>query len=400
MPTVELTLPRPHEGQARIKRERNRFNVVPCGRRFGKTTLGVDLCIEPEIIPYPVGWFSPSYKDMLDVWREVNHILAPVIRRKNATERRIENIAGGVLEFWSLDNADAGRGRKYKRVIVDEAGLVKNLMEAWTMAIRPTLADYQGDAYFFGTPKGRNAFWQMWQWAQDSEQDEWSGWQMPTSGNPYIRDSEIEAMRATLPERVYQQEIQAVFLDDAGGVFRNVPACATATSHNEPIDDHTYVFGVDWGKLNDFTVITCIDLTSNELVWYDRFNKIDYAFQIKRLEAAYKKWRPAVIIAESNSMGEPIIEQLWGLSLPVKPFKTTNASKSAVVEALAVAFEQETIRIPNDPVLIGELQAFEMERLPSGMMRYKAPEGMHDDMVMSLCFAWSYAAKAGEIVLW
>jgi hypothetical protein len=51
-------------------------------------------------------------------------------------------------------------------------------------------------------------------------------------------------------------------------------------------------------------------------------------------------------------------------------------------------FERGTIRIPNDPVLIGELQAFEARPLPSGMMRYAAPEGMHDDTVIALAIAW------------
>jgi hypothetical protein len=34
------------------------------------------------------------------------------------------------------------------------------------------------------------------------------------------------------------------------------------------------------------------------------------------------------------------------------------------------------------------LQAYEMERLPSGMLRYSAPHGMHDDTVMALAIAW------------
>jgi hypothetical protein len=58
------------------------------------------------------------------------------------------------------------------------------------------------------------------------------------------------------------------------------------------------------------------------------------------------------------------------------------------MEALALAFERGTIRIPNDPALLGELQASEAKSLPSGMTRYAAPEGLHDDCVMSLALAW------------
>jgi hypothetical protein len=105
-------------------------------------------------------------------------------------------------------------------------------------------------------------------------------------------------------------------------------------------------------------------------------------------------------MAESNSMGEPIIEQLQRDGLPVRGFATTNATKAQIIEALALAFEQGAITILNDPTLIGELQAYEMARLPSGMVRYSAPEGMHDDGVMSLALAWSAVADSGPLLLW
>ena len=74
--------------------------------------------------------------------------------------------------------------------------------------------------------------------------------------------------------------------------------------------------------------------------------------------------------------------------MPVQPFTTTNASKQQAIDALALAFERQDITIIPDPVLIGELQAFEAKRLPSGMLRYQAPEGMHDDTVIALALAW------------
>ena len=78
-------------------------------------------------------------------------------------------------------------------------------------------------------------------------------------------------------------------------------------------------------------------------------------------------------------MGGPVIEQLQRDGLKVKPFMTTNASKSDAIEALALAFERGEIRILNDPTLIGELQAFESKPLPSAIMRYDAPAGGYDD---------------------
>ena len=372
--------------------ERKRFNVAACGRRFGKSLLGQDLSADVALEGYPAGWFSPTYKMLLEIWREMAQDLQPFIKRRSVQERRLELITGGIVEFWSLDNPDAARGRRYARVIVDEAGMVPDLMDAWQYVIRPTLIDYQGDGWFFGTPKGHNGFWNMFQWGQDEQQNEWQSWRMPSAANPFLPQAEIDGMRETMPERVFQQEIMAAFIEDAGGVFRGVMAAATAQEQSEALPGHAYIFGVDWGKSADFTCITVIDVRLNALVYLDRFNQIDYTLQTGRLGALYDRFRPHAIIAEQNSMGDPLIEQLQRQGLPVQPFTTTNATKKLTIEALALAFERQQITIINDPVLVGELQAFEMERLPSGTFRYSAPAGMHDDTVISLALAWHGAS--------
>jgi hypothetical protein len=168
---------------------------------------------------------------------------------------------------------------------------------------------------------------------------------------------------------------------------------ATATPQDEPIAGHAYAIGVDWGRHNDFTALTVLDVTTKEVVYVDRFTQIDYGIQISRLKALYDRFRPGSIEAEQNSMGEPLIEQLRRDGLPVRGFQTTNSTKELAVRALEGAFERDQIRIINDPVLIGELQAYEQEQLPAGRWRFTAPEGMHDDYVMSLAIVW-YAVAA------
>jgi hypothetical protein len=388
MPTLTLTLPKRLAWQNQIVQEAKRFNVINIGRRAGKTTLGIDRCATVETLAYPVGWFSPSYKMLIEVWRNAERIFTPITNRKSVQDHRLEFVTGGVLEFWSLDDPNVARGRKYKRVIIDEAAMIPSLMDAWNYVLRPTLADYKGDAWFLSTPKGLNFFWQMWQWGQDPAMGEWASWKMPTTANPLIPLSEVEAMRATMPERVFAQEILADFVEDAAGVFRRVRDAATAEATDRGKPGDQYLFGVDFGKHEDFTVITVVDIKRKALVWMDRFNQIDYHVQIGRLQELYQRFKPVVIIAERNSMGDPLIEQLQRQGLPVWPFTTTHATKTEAIDALALAFERGEISILNDPVLIGELLAYTMERLPSGSFRYGAPDGSHDDCVMSLALAW------------
>ncbi|KPV49858.1 hypothetical protein SE17_30245, partial [Kouleothrix aurantiaca] len=145
-----------------------------------------------------------------------------------------------------------------------------------------------------------------------------------------------------------------------------------------------------------YTVISVVDVDTQEQVAMDRFNQVDYALQLGRLDALYRLWKPRLIVAESNNMGGPLVEQLRGL-YPVEAFNTTNASKKEIIDDLALGFEQGAFRILNDAVQIGELLSFEQTRLPSGLWRYAAAGNGHDDTVMALALS-KYAANVTPAV--
>ncbi len=384
MTSVRLTLPTPHPAQARIIKESKRFNVLCCGRRWGKTVLGQDRLIHPALKGKPVAWFSPTYRLLSDAWRGLQATLYPITTHKNEAEHRLELRGGGVIECWSLDNPDSGRGRAYAAVVIDEAAMVPELERAWQQSIRPMLTDYKGDAWFLSTPKGTaNFFHGLYQKGHGLLRGEWRSWQMPSGSNPHIDPAEIEAAKEDLTELSFAQEYLAQFVSWQGAVFRKILDAVSL----EPLKGRAAVIGVDWGRTNDFTVFVVLS-DSGAVLEIDRFRGIEYSLQRARLQALYERHGRPLILAEANSMGGPVIEQLARDGLKVKPFVTTNASKSEAVEALALAFERGEIRIPNDPVLIGELQAFEAKPLPSGLMRYEAPSGGHDDIVLALAIAW------------
>ena len=395
LPKIEIEA-LPHDGQREVHNHPARFKVLAAGRRWGKTRLGVNECLDVAAKGGRAWWVSPSYKTGEVGWRPLRRIAGKAGAEVRKVDRQVVLSNGGTVQVRSADNPDSLRGEGLDFVVLDECAFMKEA--AWNEVLRPALADRQGRALFISTPKGRNWFWRLWQFGQRGETG-WQSWCFPTSTNPYIPAGEIEAARLNLPERIYQQEYLAEFIDDAGGIFRRVMAAATAepqerraTVTNERGEEedaeHEYTFGVDWGKHNDFTAIAVLDATDKQLVALDRFNQIDYHTQVGRLMAMAERFRPSTIIAERNSMGEPLIEQMQREGLPVQAFTTTNASKQQAIDALALAFERSDITILPDPVLIGELQAFEAHRLPSGLLRYEAPEGMHDDTVIALALAW------------
>lgn len=394
-----------HQGQVDILTRAARFNTVACGRRFGKTTLGLALAYygaphSPGGLSkgYDVGWFAPSYKLLDEAWRGAKGFLREYIKRTDSQQHRMELTTGAALDFWTLEDPDGGRGRKYGLVLVDEAAMARHLQQAWDAAIRPTLTDCRGGAWFFSTPKGRNFFWELSQ--RGTINPDWRAHHAPTVANPHIDPAEVEEARLSLPERIFAQEYLAQFLEDGGGVFRRVTSAIDTTLPADPHqardagDGRAYVIGVDWGRHNDFTVLTVVDARDRSVAAVDRFTDINYDVQLQRLRALHQRFPRAPILAESNSMGGPLVEALQRMRLPVRPFQTTAASKSQAIEALALAFEQGAIRLPPVQWLIDELMAFDQERTASGAMRYAAPRGGHDDGVMSLAIAWSGVATA------
>jgi hypothetical protein len=395
---IELQLTLLHQAQRRVIQQAKRFNVVCCARRWGKTMLGMDRLIHQALDGKPVAWFAPNYRLLSDVWRELQATLQPVIVTTNQQERRLELQGGGVIEMWSLDSPDSGRGRAYAAVVIDEAAMVPNLEQVWQQTIRPMLTDLRGEAWFLSTPKGMNYFKALFDRGQDATREEWASWQMPTSENPYIDPEEIEAARLDLPEAAFNQEYLALFVNWEGSVFRRVGEAATVMAPTNREAGHEYVIGCDWGRSNDYTVFLVVDVTARAVVAMNRSNRVDYAIQCERLKTLAEQWQPIQIIAEQNSIGQPIIEQLSRDGLPVQPFITTNASKARVIEALVLAFERGDIRILNDAVLVGELVAYQAESLSSGLPRYGAPAGQHDDTVMALAMAWSAVSMQHRLI--
>jgi len=386
---MEIRLKDLHPGQAEIVRNGARFKVLACGRRYGKTTIAEDIICRRVLMGKSAAYFAPTYRMAADVWREVKGVLYPLIKEAREHEWRLELHTGGVFECWSLANqaAETVRGRKYHYVVMDEAALFDSL-DVWQAAIRPLLTDYSGGALFCSTPRGRNWFWQLYQQGMSEDYPEWQAWRFPTAANPHMRMEELEAARRELPERVYQQEYEAVFHDDGGAVFRNVEGICVGSPHPSPLrkegessaEERCY-FGVDWGKDRDYTCVSVMTKGGRQ-IHLERFNQIGWTVQRGRLMALYERFKPAVIVAEENSIGSVNIEALRQENLPVRGFTTTFKSKGPLIEELALAMERNEVTLLNHPTLKHELMTYEMKATTYGW-QYSAPPGGHDDTVVA-----------------
>lgn len=133
-------------------------------------------------------------------------------------ERRITTASNGWISINSSDSEGGLRGEGLSLVVVDEAAHIKNLKDIWETELRPALTDRMGKAVFISTPAGYNYFYDLFRMAdQDTS---WQSWQLPSSENPFLDQSELEEARKQLPALVYRQEYEAEFVQLKGELFR------------------------------------------------------------------------------------------------------------------------------------------------------------------------------------
>jgi hypothetical protein len=377
---AEVVLPRPHAGQLRLddQLKGSRFGVVMCGRRFGKTKYGIYRACRAALEGERVGWFAPTYKYSLEAWREITHRLRPVAASVSEQEKRIELLTGGVIECWTMDTPDPARGREYHVVVIDEAGIVKDVEAIWQAAILPTLARHKGRALFLGTPKGRtHGFSQMFAKGMSGEA-RWASVRAPTIDNPFIPKEEIDIARAELPPGVFAQEYEGVPADDGGNPFglTAIAACVQPMSKEAPA-----VWGWDFARAQDWTVGVGIDAYGN-VCRLERWQGKPWG-ETSRLVADHTKQTPAV--GDSTGLGDVVVESLQQRGCPMTGYHFSAKSKQSLMERLAVAIQNRQITIP-DGVLRSELETFSYEYTAHGV-RYTAPDGLHDDCVMALALA-------------
>jgi predicted phage terminase large subunit-like protein len=375
-----------HHGQAVLSSEARRFNVPCLGRRFGKTAFCTWEFARPALEGKPVAWFAPTYKILDETWSRMERALAPLTRRRDTQQKRLELKTGGVLEFWTLDIPDPARSRAYARVVIDEAAMVPKLRTLWEQSIRPTLTDYQGDAWFPSTPKPRAlhdgaAFFRELYERGQAEDGDWKSWRMPSVTNPYLSTEEIEAARLELPELVFRQEYLAEFVDFEGGLvkrehlrFGNPPS----------LDQLEIVVGVDLAistkETADWTAVATIGRhrASGE-VWILSVRRARMGFRdaMAMIHAEASRWKPSVVGVEMVQYQAAAVQELLRTTtLPVRGINPGGRDKLTRFFPLVARFEQGMVRLADGlaDAFLDELVSF--------------PGTQHDDQVDACSTAW------------
>jgi len=409
--TKQITIKyRPHRGQQEFHQSNTRFRILACGRRWGKTKGGANETIKvaSKAGQNSVGFcVAPTYWHTQKQWSEFFlYCPAEIIEDISRVEHHVILTGNRHVWFKSADNPDSLRSEGLDWLWMDEGGQIKE--EAWNLALRPALMDKKGCAWFTGTPKGHNWYWLLWLRGQNPDEQDYQSWQYSSKDNPYIDPQEIEEFARDMPKMAYRQEILAEFLEDIGTVFRGVDNIVDGVL--EPVKPgKSYVIGVDLAKHEDYTVMCVLD-ENGHLCHFDRWGEYDWVYQRKRLVNLATQFNNARLLIDSTGVGDPVFDELRRESVSVDGYKFTNASKKDLIENLAMQIENRAITVPaylgdlhmhgNESVLERELRMFGYETLPSGLVRYSAPEGMHDDCVIALALAvWQISRPKGYVII-
>lgn len=373
---MRIELPNPHINQQKILDSQARFRVVMCGRRFGKSELSQIEIITNALQGKAVAYITPTYQ-LARVFFE--RLTQAVPFQSNKSELTIKFPNGGSVDFFTGERMDNLRGRKFHLVVVDEASFIPNLEDGWLNSIRPTLTDYKGRAIFLSTPKGKNFFYSLF--LKGGEPD-WESFRFSTYDNPYIDKSEIDDARIQLPEVVFEQEYMANPAENSSNPFGSsyIKQCTFPISTEPPI-----VYGIDLAKAVDWTVIIGLD-RNGSVCYFDRFQK-DWRQTKQSILSLFK----ASILVDSTGVGDPIFEDLQREGLAINGFKFSSTSKQQIMEGLSSAIQQRKITFPEGHIT-NELEVFEYQYTATGV-RYSAPQGFHDDCIMSLALAWHHYTR-------
>ena len=370
-----------------------KYIVLTTGRQWGKTLLAQNLLIKWGIeTPNQVlMWVSPVYSQARKVFDSLINagMDTGLIQEANKSNLIIKLVNGSVIHFKSGERADSIRGFTLHYLIVDEAAFFKD--EVWNMVLKPTILVNGKKVLFISTPKGKNYLYSLSIRGNDPEQTAYLSLNGSSYNTPYISSDELNEAKKTLPEDIFRQEILGEFIDSGGEVFVDLDRYCVLDHYPPKQERKKYWGGVDFGRQNDYSVLTIFDDDGN-LVYFYRERQKAWGEIIGNITQKLREYDASAQV-EVNSIGDVLYEQLKQKYQKVEPFITSQSSKQNIVEDFIYATNEGLIKLPTqelNPQLYNELRTYSFEySIKTRRISYAAIQGAHDDIIMSMCIAYN-----------
>ena len=319
------------------------------------------------------------------IWNNMLFKIIPEewIEKKNENFMSVKFTNGSYLRLKGADHPDSLRGPNVVGVVFDE--FAKQKVEAWKI-ISPMITATKGWVWFVSTPIGKNHHYDYYLRGRSSDNPQWKSWYLKASESKLLPQEELEREYGDLGPEMYSQEYECAWLEGAGQVFRGVEHVLTSTPSG-PLSNHLYVIGCDIAKLQDWTVITVFDRQNNKQVFQDRFQRIDWPLQRQRIAEISKLYNGAIVTIDATGIGDPLVDELNRMGVPVNPIKITEPLKREMIDKLQRWIQNKWFSLLYIKATVEELGDYAYKKGPTGKYQYSAPSGRHDDIVMALALA-------------
>lgn len=352
----EIVLPEPLPHQIEPLRDTHRHKRLICGRRWGKTALGLLAAVVGHGHPDPshprhfrgaidggnIYWVSPTFAISKKIERDIQKCFRNSGFEYLKGEARIEVPGGGSIAIKTAASPVGLRGDGLDGVIFDEAAFMEQ--EVWTEAMRPALSDKQGWSMFTTSPNGLN--WVKDQHDLDGVDPAFRSWQLPSSLNPLMTPEELESAKLDVGERAFSQEYLAQFVDTEGAEFSGYYFQWPDFWFDEwpaPEKIRYRVVALDPSKgktdKSDYSAFTMLALTHDGHVYIDAdIERRDISRIAQSTVDICQAWRPHGLIVEANQFQELLIHQVVpiaraaGLEINIFPANNT-ANKTARIRS-------------------------------------------------------------------
>jgi len=378
---------------SQIQEDQVKYIILTTGRQFGKTMMAQNLALKwgLENPNSEVMWVSPIYSQARKVFESIANAIEEngLVKSVNKSNLEILFVNGSIMRFKSGERPDGLRGYTLDYLIIDEAAFIKD--DVWNQVLKATILVKGKKILFISTPKGKNYLYSLSLRAQDENNKQYIHLKGTSFDSPFISVDELIEAQKTLPTDIYKQEILGEFIDDGGEVFKDVDRYCTAPNWQAKVGGKKYYAGIDFGRMDDYTVLTILDQDANMVFQY-RDSKKPWQEMVGNIVKYLKQYEPTAFI-EVNSIGDVLFEQIQKDYRNIEPFITSNSSKKDIIEDLILGLNEGKLVLPNESLcsaLYNELKSFTYTYSPrTRNIIYGASQGAHDDTIMSLAMAYN-----------
>ena len=213
--------PRPGQAQLHGELQAKRWGVVVCHRRWGKTVMAINHLLRDAVLNGKTNprfaYIAPTYRQAKAVaWDYLKQFAGAVpMVRFHETELRADLPNGARIQLLGAENPDSLRGIYLDGAVLDEmADMPESLFPE---IIRPALSDRKGWALFIGTPRGHNAFFDLYNAAEG--QDDWHTSIYRASETGILDEEELDAARAMMTPDQFEQEFECSWVANVPGAI-------------------------------------------------------------------------------------------------------------------------------------------------------------------------------------